>query len=347
MGVTLLSQPEATPNFMAAKRFVISDERVVNSYGIRVMTDGIDISQYERNNVCLYMHQRGRVIGKFIDLRKEGPVLTGEPVFDEKDELGAKIKQQVEDGFIRACSPELEPIEWSAEPFMMLPGQPLPTATKTKLYEISICDIPGNDGSLMCLSLPGGSLRLSHDPAATAEILKQNFPNLQLNHKPKMKLLLSRLGLSSDASEDAALAAIDKLKTDAKGETADFVLKLAKTAGLIKPEKEALFLRLAKLDPEAALELVDFSSLKPAGETVPPKDSLRLVNVVEGIREANAEGADASKTTKDPLDVLLLSRADWDARKWEKEDPANWLKLKKTKPEIHTGLYDAFYKAKG
>ncbi len=29
--------------------FIVSDENVLNSYGFRVMTDGIDLAQYEKN----------------------------------------------------------------------------------------------------------------------------------------------------------------------------------------------------------------------------------------------------------------------------------------------------------
>jgi len=31
----------------------------LNSYGYRVLTDGVDITQYERNPILLYMHNRG------------------------------------------------------------------------------------------------------------------------------------------------------------------------------------------------------------------------------------------------------------------------------------------------
>jgi hypothetical protein len=333
-------------------RMVISDERVVNTYGCRVMTAGIDISQYERNNVMLYMHLRGEVIGKFINLRKEGPVLTGEPVFDEKDARGAKCKQQLEDGFLRACSPELEPTEWSDLPELLLAGQTFPTATKSKLYEISICDIPGNDGALLSLSLPGGSLRLSKDAAATAEIFKTHFPTLHIqNEPPQMKLLLSHLGLADNATETDAVTALNKLKNDGNSNTANAVLKLAKQAGVtLTPEKEASFLKLAKLDPEAALDMLDFSTAKPAPAAAPvatpPADNLRLAAVVDGVAKQLATQPAATDAT-DTLDRLLLARADWTARDWDKKDPTNWLKLKREKPSIHDQMTKAFYNIKG
>ena len=58
------------------KEVIISTE-AVNSYGTRVLTDGIDPSQFERNPVLLWMHRRSwepgaMPIGRIENLRKEG-----------------------------------------------------------------------------------------------------------------------------------------------------------------------------------------------------------------------------------------------------------------------------------
>ena len=57
------------------KRLRLSDSSV-NSYGSRLITQGGDISQYEKNPVLLYMHQRGTVIGYIKDIRIEGDEIT-------------------------------------------------------------------------------------------------------------------------------------------------------------------------------------------------------------------------------------------------------------------------------
>lgn len=64
------------------KRVRISNESL-NSYGTRVLTAGMNIEQYNRNPVLLYMHERGQVIGLVKDLKVEGEEVTGELVFDE------------------------------------------------------------------------------------------------------------------------------------------------------------------------------------------------------------------------------------------------------------------------
>ena len=64
------------------KRIRISNE-TLNCYGTWVRTDGVDLSQYERNPVLLWMHERGCVIGMVKDIRRENGEITGEPWFDD------------------------------------------------------------------------------------------------------------------------------------------------------------------------------------------------------------------------------------------------------------------------
>ena len=45
-----------------SKKVRISNSSL-NCYGTRVLTSGVDLEQYKRNPVLLYMHKRGLVIG--------------------------------------------------------------------------------------------------------------------------------------------------------------------------------------------------------------------------------------------------------------------------------------------
>lgn len=91
-----------------AKEVVISNSRL-NSYGFRVLTEGIDTTQYARNPILLWMHNRpfrGTTdevlpIGKVENLRIDGDNLIGTPVFDEKDEFAQKIKAKWESGILK------------------------------------------------------------------------------------------------------------------------------------------------------------------------------------------------------------------------------------------------------
>lgn len=133
------------------KRIRISSESL-NCYGTWVKTDGIDLGQYKKNPVLLYMHWRGVVIGGIRDLRVEGTDITGEPWFDEVREESRLCKQQWEKGSLRMCSPNFDIVETSEAPELLKPGQTRPTITRSKLVEVSMVDIGGNDDNIALLS---------------------------------------------------------------------------------------------------------------------------------------------------------------------------------------------------
>ena len=76
------------------KRVRISNNSL-NSYGSRVLTEGMDVQQYCRNPVLLYMHERGNVIGYVKDLKVENDEVTGELMFDEASPLSKQCKKQL------------------------------------------------------------------------------------------------------------------------------------------------------------------------------------------------------------------------------------------------------------
>ncbi len=89
-----------------AKDFIINTSGL-NSYGTRVLTPGIDLTQYKRNPVLLYMHTRGfdgksTPIGRVENIRVEGDELRGTPVFDMKDPFAAEIARKWEED-LSAC----------------------------------------------------------------------------------------------------------------------------------------------------------------------------------------------------------------------------------------------------
>jgi len=87
-----------------AKEFVLSDE-TKNSYGFKVMTNGINLSRFRQNPVMYYNHDReAGVIGQWDNVRIDGKRLLGTPIFDLNDPLGAKVAKQVADGFLKGAS---------------------------------------------------------------------------------------------------------------------------------------------------------------------------------------------------------------------------------------------------
>lgn len=212
------------------KEVIISTE-AVNCYGSRVLTAGIDYSQYERNPVLLWMHRRSwepgaMPIGRVENLRVEDGKLIGTPVFDQNDDFAKQIESKWENGYLRMASAGLEPQETTSDPSLALSGQTRETITRSKLIEVSIVDIGGNDEALQLYSEDGKLLKLAAGEESPALPLllhdkKEAVPdagNGEENNNNKIKLTkmtkeqLALLGLPETASEEQAAAALSLMK---------------------------------------------------------------------------------------------------------------------------------------
>ena len=213
------------------KEVIISTE-AVNSYGSRVLTAGIDLSQYERNPVLLWMHRRSwepgaMPIGRVENLRIEDGKLIGTPVFDQNDDFAKRIESKWENGYLRMASAGLEPIETTPDPALVLPGQTRETVTRSKLVEVSIVDIGGNDEALQLYGQEGKLLKLAAgedspgqpllqqkkadpDPGNAGEGEENNNPKINSTKMTKEQLAL--LGLPETATEEQATAALNLMK---------------------------------------------------------------------------------------------------------------------------------------
>lgn len=213
-----------------AKEVIISTSGL-NCYGSRVLTSGIDLTQYKRNPVLLWMHRRsfnGRdmPIGRMENLRIDGDLLIGTPVFDKKDEFARQIADKWENGFLRMASAGIEIVETSDAPEHLLPGQTRATITRCKLEEVSIVDIGGNDDALQLYGTDGKLMTLAsgedcdHLPLLlNKEHAEGTAPeaafNNQNNNNSMNKEILQLLGLSETASEQEAVSALRLLKEKA------------------------------------------------------------------------------------------------------------------------------------
>lgn len=207
------------------KEAIISTERV-NSYGSRVITAGIDYSQYEKNPVLLYMHRRGRKedmpIGIMTNIREENGILYGTPKFDDDTEDERNISKKWDRGTLRMLSAGLDVLEWSEDPDMLTAGQTRPTVTKSKLIEVSVVDIGSNDDALQVdLYHDGKLLKLAageesdHLPLLTLSNPGESKEQPQNNNQKKnMEKILLKLGLAPGATEDDAVAAIGRLQEE-------------------------------------------------------------------------------------------------------------------------------------
>ena len=199
---------------MEKRRVRITNDRL-NYYGSRVLTSGLDVKQYERNPVLLYMHERGNVIGYVKDLEKTDSEVTGELVFDEASELSIRCKKQWDFGSLKMVSAGLDIVELSDDPLLLLEGQTSPTVTKSKLYEVSLVDIGANDDAIV-LKKDGKQITLGKDSACPLPLLaKKKEPLIQQNEEEmEMKSIAKQLGLAETASAEEISAKIETMKSE-------------------------------------------------------------------------------------------------------------------------------------
>lgn len=198
-----------------SKRVRISNDSL-NSYGTRVLTAGMNVEQYCRNPVLLYMHERGNVIGYVKDLKVENDEVTGELVFDEATELSKRCKKQFEFGSLKMVSAGLDIIEMSEDAAHLVAGQTSPTITKSKLFEVSVVDIGANDDALV-LTHKGKTITLGRDGECP-------LPELSNNHQKsksemEQKAIALQLGLPETATDAEIAEKLGELKA-AKEENA-------------------------------------------------------------------------------------------------------------------------------
>ena len=189
-----------------SRRVRISNDSL-NSYGTRVLTAGMNIEQYCRNPVLLYMHERGNVIGYVKDVKIENGEVTGELMFDEASELSRRCKKQFDFGSLKMVSAGIDILELSDDATQVVVGQTRPTVTKSRLFEVSLVDIGANDDAIR-LRKDGECITLGADGECHLPLL--NNPNSQ--KEMEQKQLALALGLPEGADDAAIHSAIESLK---------------------------------------------------------------------------------------------------------------------------------------
>ena len=301
-------------------RVRISNESL-NSYGTRVLTAGMNVEQYNRNPVLLYMHERGQVIGYVKDLKVEGDEVTGELMFDEATELSRRCKKQWEFGSLKMVSAGIDILELSEAPEHLVQGQTSPTISKSKLFEVSLVDIGANDDAIR-LYKDGKRIELGKDSGVDLPLLHSNNNHQKSKTMDQEKLALE-LGLPKDADEAQINAALAKLKADgAEAETLrqerdtlraariETLVDAAIAERKIGEDKKQQFLDLGKK--------IGADDLKKTLDVMTPQ--VRLSSLVGGHGGAPAGTAEYKKLSDVPGDELAKLR---------EQNPAQYKKLYK------------------
>lgn len=322
-----------------AKEVIISTSGL-NCYGGRVLTSGIDLTQFQKNPLLLWMHRRSfdrdaMPIGRIDNLRTDGDRLIGTPVFDQNDEFAKKIENKWENGFLRMASAGIEIIETSDAPEHLLQGQTRHTITRCRLEEVSIVDMGGNDEALQLYDRSGKALKLAagedsdalpllapeknDNPSGTAPDGRADNQTNKLTQSMN-KEILQLLGLSETATEQEAVGALRLLKEKAdKVETLQLASITAVVDGAIAEkritaDKKAHFVNIGKA--------AGIDSLR---ETLSLMQPVR--KPTEVIRQTDTPRDDEPKTYAKLSDVPT----------------AEMEKLREEKPQDYERLYKAEY----
>jgi len=308
-----------------AKTFVLSDESV-NAYGFWALTDGIELNQFMKNPLMLWMHNRAwrgvedevLPIGHWENIRVEGTKLLADAVFDERDPFAVKIKNKVESGDIRMASACLTPLLTSEEIKYLKPGQTREVLLKSKIIEASIVDLGANDNALtlcadafLCDAQSRPILLSNNDPECPVKLLgtKTHQNNL------KMEKIALKLGLKSTATEADIIEAID-VQLEKAGRADSLSLKLSEIEKGKKEAEKAEAIQLVdaailagKIDAKAkaaqlSLFEKDFASAKLSLESIAERPNVQ--GNLGGKNGLQGEYAELEKLSFDQLDKKNL-----------------------------------------
>jgi HK97 family phage prohead protease len=267
--------------------FIVSDESI-NKYGTRVLTNGIDLSEFRKNPVLFWNHKRDEdgifgasaknhyPIGRWENIRMDGENLKADAVLDLNDATGKKVAQKLKDGFLNAASIGIAVVGTSESEEFLLAGQTRPTITQSKLLEISIVDIPAN-GNAMRLSYEGEMLRFdanedketlnkilpkmenqTEETAAPAEEVKLSAADIATNAvqafwskiKESFNLSPKKEGVTTEQAEDIVKTAFVELKADFEGFTAPAPIDNSAEIQALKESNEAFKATLDEMKSE-------------------------------------------------------------------------------------------------
>ena len=289
------------------KRVRISNDSL-NSYGFRVLTSGLDVAQYNRNPVLLYMHERGNVVGYVKDLKVENNEVTGELMFDCASELSQRCEKQFEFGSLRMVSAGLEILETSEDASMLVQGQTRPTITKSKLFEVSVADVGANDDALV-LHKDGKRITLGRDGDCPLPLLNNN--NKQKPEEMENKTIALQLGLPETATEAEITAKLTALRSaeaeKSKLELEKAQLESARITGLV--ERAIVEKRLGESNKAAFINLgkkVGCEELENVLKAMHPQ--AKLTAILNGGRAKSDEDVQYTKLSEVPSTEILTLR---------------------------------------
>jgi len=298
--------------------YVVLDSSVLTN-GLRVLVEGVDISQFQKNPVMLYDHNDWQLpIGRWENVRKENGLILADAVLDyeDTDKDVQRIIGKVERGFLNACTAGLVDLEASDDSLLTLPGQTGYTVTKCRLREISITPLGRNHNGLKLYDRDGNVMELT-DKTDTKLLLSDFIVSPKIETKMSKKYL-QILNLSDTATDEMIEKAVEKLQSD----------KEAAEGRVLKAEKDLNDLKLADKQKDRAAFEIELDAAfkdgrmneKPEGDKLTPvKD--RMLNLFDKDPDGTRAMLSAIPTSGTRLkDLNLGDKADKEYKELEAMD---------------------------
>ena len=333
------------------KTYQLSDSSV-NEYGFRLLTEGYQLDEFNKNPIGYYMHQRENGVAlRWDSLRIEGDAIVAEPVINMANDRGEQTYDEAENGFLNAASVgHIVVLEYSTDPALMLPGQTGPTITKWYNKECSLVDIPGNCNSLTKLYDNQDNEINLMDIGINPKTFKKSKLKMSKETLEISDELLKLMNLKSGADGEAMKVALTNLKS--KADKADQLEEDNKT---LKTEKEAAEKKLVELKAEqtkGAVEMHIAAALK--ANKITAEVGVQLAADYAEKPEALSAMLEKMQPYKAITSQLSASDAPKGEEGWSWDDYRNNDKsgdkladLKANNPERYKEIYSAKFGGKG
>lgn len=304
------------------KVFVLSDERVVNSYGFRVLTAGISLERFKNNPICLNDHRNSTkdVLGTWQNITKDEHTLRASPKFDTEDADGKEVVRKVNNGTLKGCS-----IGISFEPENMVVIDGILTVTQCELLEASICAVPSNSASIVLYNKDKKQLTESEVKTLCHEATKEFKPK----NKP-MKELTTHLQLEDNANETAILNAVKGIEAKLTASQNENATLKAENEALKKAETER---KQAELNAELEAAVKD--------GRIDEKGKAPILELSHDAAMKLLKSLPARQNIGGRINGTESQLDRYDKMSWEELDKGNHLLTLKTKfPEYYKERYE-------
>ena len=237
------------------------------------------------------------------------------------------------------ASAALEPTETTADPSLILPGQTRETVVKSKLIEVSIVDIGGNDEALQLYGEEGKLLKLSAGEECPGlpllQLQNEIDPNPddqaegeEQNNKPKPQQKMNKeqlelLGLPETATDEQATAALTLMKQRADNAATMELAAVTQAVDQAVSEK-----RILPDQRDHFIKLGKSAGLQMLSETLATMQPQQKPTEVINLGKESAPGAGAAPQTYAKLSEVPDDKV---------------LELRKSNPTEYMRLYKAEY----